>query len=67
MSKPPYRSLRIGLRIVSVLIAVGGLLMIFADKPLIVRGQKSLSRTTFEKTLLAQSGRPPSSLRDFVS
>ena len=36
MSKPPYRSLRIGLRIVSTLIAVGGLLMIFADKPLIV-------------------------------
>lgn len=37
MSKPPYRSLRIGLRIVSILIAVGGVLMIFADKPLIVR------------------------------
>jgi hypothetical protein len=37
MSKPPYRSLRIGLRIVSTLIAVGGLLMVFADKPLIVR------------------------------
>ena len=37
MSKPPYRSLRIGLRLVSTLIAVGGLLMIFADKPLIVR------------------------------
>ncbi len=37
MSKPPYRSLRIGLRIVSIVIAVGGLLMIFADKPLIVR------------------------------
>ena len=37
MSKPPYRSLRIGLRIVSILIAVGGLLMIFAGKPLIMR------------------------------
>ena len=37
MSQPPYRSLRIGLRIVSILIAVGGLLMIFAGKPLIVR------------------------------
>ena len=37
MSEPPYRSLRIGLRIVSILIAVGGVLMIFADKPLIVR------------------------------
>src|SRR6202140_828486 len=37
MSKPPYRSLRIGLRIVPTLIAVGGLLMVFADKPLIVR------------------------------
>src|SRR5260370_12104664 len=37
MSKPPYRSLRIGLRIVSILIAVGGLLLIFAGKPLIMR------------------------------
>jgi hypothetical protein len=37
MSEPPYRSLRIGLRSVSILIAVGGLLMIFADKPLIMR------------------------------
>ncbi len=37
MSKPPYRPLRIGLRIVSILIAVGGLLMIFAGKPLIMR------------------------------
>jgi hypothetical protein len=37
MSEPPYRSLRIGLRVVSILIAAAGLLMIFADKPLIVR------------------------------
>src|SRR5260370_12331587 len=37
MSKPPYRSLRIGLRIVSILIAVGGLLLIFAGKPPIMR------------------------------
>ena len=37
MAKPPYRSLRIGLRIVSILIAVGGLLLIFAGKPLIMR------------------------------
>ena len=37
MSKPPYRPLRIGLRIFSILIAVGGLLLIFAGKPLIMR------------------------------
>jgi hypothetical protein len=37
MSEPPYRSLRIGLRVVSILIAAAGLLMIFAGKPLIVR------------------------------
>jgi len=37
MSKPPYSSLRIGLRIAATLIGVWGLLMIFADKPLIVR------------------------------
>src|ERR1700687_2469420 len=37
MSKPPYRSLRIGLRIVSILIALGGLVMFLAYKPLIVR------------------------------
>jgi hypothetical protein len=37
MSRPPYRSLGIGLRVVSLLIAVGGLLMIFSSRPLIVR------------------------------
>ena len=37
MSQPPYRALRIFLRVFSFLAAVGGLLMIFAEKPLIVR------------------------------
>ena len=37
MFEPPYRSLRILLGVFSLLAALGGLLMIFADKPLIVR------------------------------
>ena len=37
MPQPPYRALRILLRVFSLLAAVGGLLMIFAEKPLIVR------------------------------
>jgi hypothetical protein len=37
MSQPSYRALRIFLRVFSLLAAVGGLLMIFAEKPLIVR------------------------------
>ena len=37
MTGPPYRSLRISLRAFSLLAALGGLLMIFAEKPLIVR------------------------------
>jgi len=37
MSRPPYRGLSIGLRVVSVLIAVGGLFMIFSSPPLILR------------------------------
>ncbi len=37
MPQPPYRALRIFLRVFSLLAAVGGLLMIFAEKPLIVR------------------------------
>ena len=37
MSTPPYRALSLGLRIVSALIAVGGLFMIFSGKPLILR------------------------------
>ncbi len=37
MSMPPYRGLSLGLRIVSVLIAVGGLFMILSSKPLILR------------------------------
>src|SRR5260370_1866115 len=37
MLQPPYRALRILLRVFSLLAALGGLLMIFAEKPLIVR------------------------------
>jgi hypothetical protein len=37
MPEPPYRALRIFLRAFSLMAAVGGLLMIFAEKPLIVR------------------------------
>jgi hypothetical protein len=35
---PPYRALSIGLRVVSALIAVGGLLMIFSPRPLVLVG-----------------------------
>jgi hypothetical protein len=37
MSHPPYRALQIVLRVFSVLLAVGGLFMVFASKPLIMR------------------------------
>jgi len=37
MPEPPYRALGILLRVFSVLAALGGLLLIFAEKPLIVR------------------------------
>jgi len=37
MARPPYRVLRVLLRIFSFLAAIGGLLMIFADKNLIMR------------------------------
>jgi hypothetical protein len=37
MPEPPYRALRILLRMFSPLAALGGLLMIFAGKPLIAR------------------------------
>jgi hypothetical protein len=37
MSRPPYRGLSIGLRVVAVLIAVGGLFMIFSSRPLILQ------------------------------
>ena len=36
MSRPPYRALQVVLRVFSVLLAVGGLYMIFASKPLII-------------------------------
>jgi len=37
MPEPPYRALSILLRLFSLLTALGGLLLIFAEKPLIVR------------------------------
>ena len=37
MPQPPHRALCIFLRVFSLLAALGGLLMIFAEKPLIVR------------------------------
>jgi hypothetical protein len=37
MFEPPYRALRIFLGVFSLLAALGGLLMIFADRPLIMR------------------------------
>jgi len=37
MSTPPYRALRIVLRVFSFLVAFGSLLMIFAGKPVVVR------------------------------
>jgi len=37
MSQPPYRVLRIVLRVFSILVAVGSLLMIFGIEPVVVR------------------------------
>ena len=37
MSKPPYRVLKVALRIFSVLLAIGALFMIFSSRALIVR------------------------------
>lgn len=37
MSKPPYRTLQVALRIFSVLLAVGALFMIFGSRGLVVR------------------------------
>jgi hypothetical protein len=37
MSKPPYRGLSFGLRLVSALIGIGGVFMILSGKPLILR------------------------------
>src|SRR5260370_17831560 len=37
MPEPPYRALCILLRVLSLLAAVGGLVLIFAEKPLIMR------------------------------
>ncbi len=37
MSRPPYRALRIVLGVFSLFAAVGGLVMIFSSKPLIIR------------------------------
>ena len=37
MSRPPYRGLSLGLRVVAGLLAVGGLFMVLSGKPLILR------------------------------
>ena len=37
MPEPPYRALRVVLGLLSLLAAVGGLLMIFSGKPLLIR------------------------------
>ena len=37
MSKPPYRGLRIVLGFLSLLLAVGGIVLIFGSKPLVMR------------------------------
>ncbi len=37
MSRPPYRGLALGLRVVSALIAVGSVFMMLAGKPLVLR------------------------------
>lgn len=37
MFRPPFRALQIVLRVFSVLLAVGGVFMILASKPLIIR------------------------------
>ncbi len=37
MSRPPYRALQVALRIFSVLLAIGGLLMIFSSREFVVR------------------------------
>ena len=37
MPQPPYRALRIVLRVFSILVAVGSLLMIFGSEPVVVR------------------------------
>ena len=37
MSRPPYRALQLVLRVFSLLLSVGGVFMIFASKPLIMR------------------------------
>jgi len=42
MSPPPYRALQIVLRVFSVLLAVGGVFMILASKPLLAMAPSSL-------------------------
>jgi hypothetical protein len=53
MSKPPYRGLSLGLRVVSGLIAVGGLFMIFSGKPLIMRALMHPPEAEVSSLLLA--------------
>ena len=59
MSRPPYRNLSIALRIVAVLLAIAGLLMIFGSRPLIVRmlmHPPESEVSTFLLTLLKEMG-----------
>src|SRR5258708_13422772 len=53
MSKPPYRGLSLGLRLVSALIAIGAVFMIFSGKPLILRAFLHPPASEFSTLLLA--------------
>ena len=53
MSKPPYRGLSFGLRLVSALIAIGAVFMIFSGKPLILRAFLHPPASEFSTLLLA--------------
>ncbi len=59
MSRPPYRALRILFGIFSVFAAAGGLLMVFADKPLMVRlflGPLESEFSTFLLVMMKEMG-----------
>ncbi len=53
MSEPPYRALSFGLRLVSALIAVGGMFMMLSGKPLIIRVFMHSPATEVSTLLLA--------------
>ena len=52
MSKSPHRALRIILRAIALLVAVGGLLVIFSNKPLLMRMFLSPPEAEFSTLLL---------------